>query len=70
MGIESAKNLTAYKKGCELAMACFQIIRSFPPDERFALTGQIRRRLPAPIHLCASATLSMTPILTHSGRRS
>jgi len=43
MQINSAKDLTVYKKAYELAMRVFQLSKTFPPEERFALTGQIRR---------------------------
>ncbi|MFC1461074.1 four helix bundle protein [Verrucomicrobiota bacterium] len=35
--------MTVYKKAYELAMRVFEVSRRFPPEERFALTGQIRR---------------------------
>lgn len=41
--INSAKDLRVYKVAYELAMKIFEISKSFPPEERFALTGQIRR---------------------------
>jgi four helix bundle protein len=41
--IKSAKDLRVYKVAYELAMKIFEISKSFPPEERFALTGQIRR---------------------------
>jgi len=43
MQINSAKDLTVYKKGYELAMRVFELSKHFPPEERFALTSQIRR---------------------------
>jgi four helix bundle protein len=43
MGVRSAKELTVYVTGYELAMRIFQVSRSFPPEERFALVSQIRR---------------------------
>ena len=43
MQINSAKELIAYQKGYELAMRVFQLSKSFPTEERFALTSQIRR---------------------------
>jgi four helix bundle protein len=43
MLIKSAKELTVYKKAYELAMAVFEITKTFPLEERYALTGQIRR---------------------------
>jgi len=41
--ITSAKELTVYAKAYELAMRVFELSKSFPAEERFALTGQIRR---------------------------
>jgi four helix bundle protein len=43
MQINSAKDLKVYKAAYDLAMKIFEISRKFPPEERFALTGQIRR---------------------------
>jgi four helix bundle protein len=43
MPINSAKDLTVYKKAYELAMRIFELSKNFPTEERFALTGQIRR---------------------------
>jgi four helix bundle protein len=43
MQINSAKDLNVYKVAYELAMRVFEISKRFPPEERFALTGQIRR---------------------------
>jgi four helix bundle protein len=43
MTIPSAKDLVVYKKAFTLAMDIFEISKEFPPEERYALTGQIRR---------------------------
>lgn len=43
MAIKSAKDLRVYKKAYELAMRVFQLSKRFAPEERFALTAQIRR---------------------------
>jgi four helix bundle protein len=43
MGVKSAKELTVYVKAYRLAMLIFEISRRFPAEERYALTGQIRR---------------------------
>jgi len=43
MQIKSAKDLTVYKKAYSLAMEIFEISKSFPKEEKYALTGQIRR---------------------------
>jgi len=43
MQINSAKDLKVYKVAYDLAMRIFELNRTFPPEERFALTGQIRR---------------------------
>jgi len=43
MIIRSAKDLIVYQRSRELAMRVFEISKRFPPEERFALTSQIRR---------------------------
>jgi four helix bundle protein len=43
MQINSAKDLTVYQKAYKLAMAVFEVSKGFPPEERYALTSQIRR---------------------------
>lgn len=43
MRLDSAKDLVVYKKAYMLAMQIFRISREFPPEERYALTSQIRR---------------------------
>ena len=43
MQINSAKELVACKKAYELSMRVFRLSKGFPAEERFALTGQIRR---------------------------
>ena len=43
MAVQSAKELVAYQKAYALAMQVFEISKRFPPEERWALTGQIRR---------------------------
>ena len=43
MIIKTAKELTVYQKSYELAMQIFEISQSFPREELFALTSQIRR---------------------------
>jgi len=37
------KELKAYQKGFELAMKIFDVTKSFPKEERFALIDQMRR---------------------------
>ena len=37
------KDLLAYKKSFELAMEIFEITKSFPKEETYSLTDQIRR---------------------------
>jgi len=41
--INSAKDLTVYKAAYGLAMEIFELSKCFPPEEKFALTSQIRR---------------------------
>jgi four helix bundle protein len=43
MYIKSAKELVVYQKAYELATRIFEMSKHFPPEERFALTSQIRR---------------------------
>ena len=43
MLIKSAKDLDVYAKAYDLAMRIFELTRRFPAEEKFALTGQIRR---------------------------
>jgi four helix bundle protein len=43
MIIRSAKDLDVYRKAYELAMSIFKLSKSFPVEERYALTCQIRR---------------------------
>ena len=43
MKINSAKELMVYAKAYELAMEVFGLSGKFPPEERYALTSQIRR---------------------------
>ena len=41
--VNSAKELDVYRLAHDLAMMIFEISKGFPPEERFALTTQIRR---------------------------
>jgi four helix bundle protein len=41
--VTSAKELVVYRKAYKLAMCVFEASQRFPPEERYALTGQIRR---------------------------
>src|SRR3954466_5695303 len=43
MGVKSAKELTVYIKAYQLSMRIFELTKRFPLEERYALTGQIRR---------------------------
>ncbi len=43
MKIGTAKELEVYKKAYRLAMEVFKLSKSFPAEERYALTSQIRR---------------------------
>jgi four helix bundle protein len=47
------QDLLAYKKSFDLAMKIFQISKSFPKEETFSLTDQIRRS-----SRCISANIS------------
>jgi four helix bundle protein len=41
--ISSATDLLVYQAAYDLAMKAFEASKRFPPEERYALTGQIRR---------------------------
>ena len=41
--IESFKDLIVYQKSYKLAMEVFEISKSFPKEEKYSLTDQIRR---------------------------
>ncbi len=43
MRLISAKDLAVYQKAYELAMRVFVLSQNFPPEERYALTSQLRR---------------------------
>jgi four helix bundle protein len=43
MGAKSAKDLVVYQKAYQVAMRIFELSKRFPAEERYALTGQIRR---------------------------
>jgi four helix bundle protein len=43
MQIKSAKDLIVYQKAYGLAMEIFEVSRSFPAEEQYSLTDQIRR---------------------------
>jgi four helix bundle protein len=43
MGVQSAKELVVYQKAYSLSMRIFELSKGFPAEERYALTGQIRR---------------------------
>jgi four helix bundle protein len=43
MAVQSVKELMAYQKAYALAMEISNLSKAFPAEERFALTGQIRR---------------------------
>jgi len=40
---KSFRDLTVYKKAFELAMEIFEVSKTFPKEERYSLTDQIRR---------------------------
>src|SRR3954466_4285493 len=43
MASGSFRDLTVYKKGFELAMEIYELTKSFPKEEKYSLTDQIRR---------------------------
>jgi four helix bundle protein len=40
---QSYRDLEVWQVGVDIAVACYELTRSFPPDERFGLISQIRR---------------------------
>lgn len=43
MSVKSVKDLEVYKKSYTVAMEVFEVTKTFPAEERYALTGQSRR---------------------------
>jgi len=43
MGVNSYKELIVYQKAHKLAMEIFELTKSFPKEETYSLTDQIRR---------------------------
>jgi four helix bundle protein len=43
MQIKSPKDLIVYQKAYALAMKTFEVSKSFPAEEKYSLTDQIRR---------------------------
>jgi four helix bundle protein len=43
MTVQSYQELKVWQKAMDLAVACYQATRSFPKDELYGLTSQIRR---------------------------
>jgi four helix bundle protein len=43
MKIHSFRELRVYSSAVDLAMGIFELTKSFPPEERYSLTDQIRR---------------------------
>jgi four helix bundle protein len=43
MKLNSAKDLEVYKRAFQLGMDIFELTKRFPAEERFGLTGQLRR---------------------------
>src|SRR5436305_15025982 len=43
IGLESYRELKVWQQAMDLAVQCYEATRSFPKDEMFGLTSQIRR---------------------------
>jgi four helix bundle protein len=41
--VNSYRDLRVWQHAMELAVACYEITKAFPPDERYGLIAQIRR---------------------------
>ncbi|MEN6302571.1 MAG: four helix bundle protein [Armatimonadia bacterium] len=59
----SYKSLLVWKKAHELFLDVSQVTRAFPPDERFALTDQLRRAaLSVPANIVEGQAFGSTPV--------
>jgi four helix bundle protein len=43
MAVQNIKEMIVYQKAYQVAMNAFEISKRFPAEERYALTGQVRR---------------------------
>lgn len=43
MGVQSFRELVAWQKAMDLVVEVYRVTQSFPADERFGLTAQVRR---------------------------
>ena len=41
--VEGYRDLLVWQKAMDVVVRCYQLTRSFPPDERFGLTSQLQR---------------------------
>jgi four helix bundle protein len=42
-GKQNFENLNAWKKARELCLCCYKLVKRFPAEERFGLSGQLKR---------------------------
>lgn len=43
MGVNSYRDLEVWQKAMDLVVACYDIAKKFPADERYGLTSQLQR---------------------------
>jgi four helix bundle protein len=43
MHVRSYRDLQVWQRGVDLAVVCHGLVKSFPSEERFGLTSQVRR---------------------------
>lgn len=43
MGLRTYRDLDVWQKGMDLVVAVYELTKSFPPEEKYGLTGQIQR---------------------------
>ena len=61
-GIKTHKDLSVWKKAMELAKEVYEITGSFPKEERFGLTSQMRRAaVSVPSNIAGSAPEVLVP---------
>lgn len=61
MAVQSVKEPEVYRKGYELSMNIFEATKNFPQEERYSLTGQIRRP--------SRSVFELLGKITNSGKR-
>jgi len=64
--MQNFENLDSWKKGKELCILCYSAVKNFPPNERFALSDQIRRAaVSVPSNIAEGYSRRSTKELSH-----